>query len=103
MPEIFSKPVHKNCLTMNGLFVQMNGFKIMAWVVKGKKEGVFTESKTVRKRTIIERKYHSFNKKSMSNSDWSRFTQRISVNAPIQKLYNALPRAMACNNGFTAV
>jgi hypothetical protein len=45
--------------------------------------------KTVRKRTIIERKYYSFNKKIMSNTDWSRFTQRINVNAPIQKLYNA--------------
>jgi len=27
--------------------------KIMAWVVKGKKEGVFTESKTVRKRQLL--------------------------------------------------
>ena len=63
--------------------------EITAWVVKSKKGSVFTESKTVRKRTIIERKYHSFNKNSMNNSDWSRFTQRISVNAPIQKLYNA--------------
>jgi len=25
----------------------------------------------------------------MSNNDWSRFTQRININAPIQKLYNA--------------
>ena len=77
--------------------------EMIAWVAKSKKGVVFTKSKTVRKRTIIERKYHSFNKKTMDNGDWSRFTQRISVDAPIQKLYNAFATRYGMEQWFLSL
>ncbi len=36
----------------------------------------------------------------MSDSDWSRFTQRININTPIQKLYNAFATRAGMQSWF---
>lgn len=36
----------------------------------------------------------------MNNPDWSRFTQRININAPIQKLYNAFATRYGMQSWF---